>query len=126
MTQAELEELAPTWFSDFPPEGIRAQLANFAVHDDGTVAPHLSLDHHMTILRHLWEDDPDAVAEELSVPVRVVAVGDDPAKRARVERFAGHLRDGRVIWSDGHHDLHAQRPQDVVDVLLDLSAEVSL
>ena len=125
LTASELEDMAPTWFSDFPPEGIRGQLANFDRHDDGTVEPYLSLEHHMTILRHLWEHQPDEVAALVDVPVWVMAVGDEPPKRSRVETFAAHLDQGRVFWSDGHHDIHAQRPQEVVTMLVDLSAAVS-
>lgn len=125
LTVSELEQLAPIWFDDFPAEGIRGQLANFKLNDDETVEPHLSLVRHMTILRHLYEHNPDETAAHVDVPVRILAVEDDRAKRSRVSTFAGHLHDGMVVWSNGHHDIHAQRPSEVVDLLLDLSAQVS-
>jgi hypothetical protein len=75
----------------------------------------------------MWDHDPDLIGAAVDVPVLLLAVrGGWPGKEARVERFASNLRDVRVEWFDGHHDLHAQQPRAVVDRLLDLAAEVSL
>lgn len=126
MTLAELEASAQEWFDGFPPAGIRGQLENFHVLDDGTVEPRLSLDRHMMILSHLWTHDPDRTADLVEVPVWVLAVGEDAEKRARVDEFARHLRRGRVVWSTGHHDIHAQRPDVVATMLVDLSSEVAV
>lgn len=122
----ELRQRAQGWFSDFPEAGVAAQLANFEVLEDGTVRPRLSLERHLAILRQLWDHDPDAVAARIEVPVWVMATTEGrPGKAERVERFVGGLRDSRLTWVEGHHDIHAQQPTTVVDFLLDLAAEVS-
>ena len=46
--------------------GIEATLANLRVQDDGTVTARLDLDHHMAILRALWEHRPSLVFPDLA------------------------------------------------------------
>ncbi len=126
MTMDELEQRFGELFAGFPESGIRGQIANFAHFDDGTVQPHLDLEHHMSIIRYLWEHDPDEVAATLDVPVWLMPVDDGrPGKRDRVESFTSKLKSGRTVWTSGHHDVHAERPTAVVDMLLDLAAEVA-
>jgi pimeloyl-ACP methyl ester carboxylesterase len=126
MTPEELESRAASWFEGFPAEGVEAQIANFEEGVDGRMRPRLTLAHHLAILTDLWESDPDAVASRIDVPVWVLAVeGDRPERRGRVEAFASHLRHGRLEWVRGHHDVHAEQPHRVVDLLLDLAAEVT-
>jgi pimeloyl-ACP methyl ester carboxylesterase len=125
MSAEQLRRQAGEWFPDFPPAGVAGQLANFEELSDGTVRPRLTLDRHLDILGHLWDHDPDEVAAAIGVPVWVLAAhGGWPGKEERVERFASHIT-GRVMWVDGHHDLHAQQPGLVVDFLLDLAAELA-
>jgi pimeloyl-ACP methyl ester carboxylesterase len=125
LTGAELRRRMEERFAGWPPGAVPAQLANFE-DGDGTVRPRLPRERHRDVLRHLWEHDPDPVAASLDVPVRVVAVGrHDPGKEERVERFAAGLRHGSVTWLEGDHDVHAQQPDAVVDVLLDLGSEWS-
>ena len=45
---------------DWPETGIQGTLANFEVRADGTVAPWLTYDRHIAILRGLWDDHPSA------------------------------------------------------------------
>jgi pimeloyl-ACP methyl ester carboxylesterase len=125
MSPDELRLLGDSWFEGFPPAGIDAQLANFEPGDDGRMRPRLSLRHHLAILTDLWEHDPDATVSLVDVPVWVLAVeGDRPGRRERIEAFGSHVRQGRVVWAKGHHDIHAQQPELVVDLLLDLAAEI--
>jgi pimeloyl-ACP methyl ester carboxylesterase len=127
LTSIELQARASEWFPGFPDAGVAAQLANFETLDDGSVRPRLTRERHMTIVRHLWDHDPDAVAASVDVPVWVMAAKEGwPGKDERVSRFVGALASSRVEWVDGHHDLHAEQPLRVVDFLLDLAAEVSI
>ncbi len=105
-------------FVDFPPEGIEGQLANFEVLDDGTVRPWLSLDKHLTIVERLWAHDPFLAAAELTVPALVLAVGEADSPRGDlVRRFVEAAPDGRAVFLDAHHDVHAQRPGVVTDLM---------
>lgn len=81
---------------DWPEAGIQGALANFEVRDDGTVIAWLSRANHMTILRHLWEHRPLEVRERVSAPILSIPSRD----------------------YDADHDIHAQKPELVADLLL--------
>jgi len=113
---------------DWDDWGIEATLANLAVGDDGTVAPRLSLEHHMLILRALWEHCPATVFPELTVPVLLLVADSDDAwssdKRAGADRAVELLPRGRVHWlSPADHDVHVQQPEKVASLLLEAVAD---
>ena len=108
----------PGW-SDW---AIEASMANLEHLPDGTVRPWLSLDNHLRILRSLWEHRPSTVIPKLDVPVLLVMAdtGDEWAeqKRAIGEELAGASGRVRVKWfSPGDHDLHAEHPVELADLL---------
>jgi len=111
---SDLEKRLRKHFSGWPESGVRGQLANFEVAPDGTARPHLKREHHFLLLREMWNHQPCEIAPSIRCPVLVVAtsqtVAGRAAKRESVSRFADLLPDGRVIWLDAHHDLHAQYP----------------
>ncbi len=108
---------------DWPESGIQGALANFEVRPDGTVAPWLSLEHHMTILRALYEHRPSTRYAELAVPVLLVAADTgDPAwtaeKKSSVEAAVEAIPVAKAVWfSPADHDIHAQFPDEVAAVL---------
>lgn len=109
---------------DWDDWGIDATLANLEVAADGTARARLLRDHHMLVLRSLWEHRPSAVLPELDVPVLLVlADGGDAwsaGKRADADRAAKLLRHGRVHWvSPADHDIHVQQPAKVAGFLVD-------
>lgn len=123
-TLADLNDLRAR-FGGWPETGVAGQLANFEQIGPDSVRPRLSRDNHMLILSALWNHDPHSVAAELRPPVLVLAVGhDDEAKRKRVAAFADELMMGALVWIEGDHDIHAQRPDLVARSMLDFVAEV--
>ncbi len=97
-------------------------MANFEHRPDGTIRPWLNLDNHLRILRSLWEHRPSTVIPKLDVPVLLVMAdtGDEWAeqKRAIGEELAAVSLQIRVEWfSPGDHDLHAQHPVELADLL---------
>jgi pimeloyl-ACP methyl ester carboxylesterase len=119
-TRDQLRRRAETRFPGWPAWAVEAQLANFGDKGDGTVEPRLPRELHRRILWELWNQDPTRVVSRVRAPVVVLAVredGDPTDKADQVERFAAS-GPVRVIWAEGHHDLHAQRPELVADVLL--------
>jgi pimeloyl-ACP methyl ester carboxylesterase len=100
--------------ADWPESGIQGALANFEVRDDNTVAPWLTRDRHMAILRELWQHRPSALYPKLRVPVLLVAASD----RFALDEAAGAIRRVRAVRLAGHHDLHAQQPDAVAGLLL--------
>lgn len=108
--------------SDWPPEGRTGTLANFEVLDDGTVAPWLTFDRHLLVLHGLWEHRPSERYPHMEVPVLMVGAdtGDvawAASKHAAVDHALADLPVGRAEWITAHHDVHAQRPDDVAALL---------
>src|SRR5207237_885648 len=75
---AEIERRFRAMHADWPESGIAGALANFEVRADGTVAPWLTLDRHLQILRALWEHHPSARFPEIEVPVLLVPAASHP------------------------------------------------
>ena len=91
--------------------------------DDGTVAPWLTFDRHMSVLRGLWEHEPTSRYADIELPVLLVAAdsGDvawSHSKRVALDAAVAALPDGRAVWfSPAHHDVHAQQPDLVAELL---------
>ena len=116
-TMEQMVTMSKTRFADWPQSGVAGQLANFEA-VDGHVRARLSRDNHMRILRHLWEHRADEAARDVGVPTLVLAVGrSEPGREERVDSFVGALPDGRLTWMDAHHDVHAQHPKLVADLM---------
>jgi len=120
----------------FPLDDVRREiiLGNFVVRPDGTVAPNLSYDHHMTLVRAMWDSPVYRLFGQTRCPVLMV-----PARRAGVrgvegdlytalkERGVEHARHSirhlRVEWMDDtDHDIPLHRPEALARLLLDLAA----
>jgi pimeloyl-ACP methyl ester carboxylesterase len=124
----EVEAYVRSAHRDWPESGIRGALANFEVRPDGTVAPWLSFDHHMAILRGLWEDHPSVRYPGLAVPVLLAPVDSGETdwtrqKRRDVETAAAAIPNARVRWFMGDHDIHAQRPDELSSVMHDVATD---
>jgi pimeloyl-ACP methyl ester carboxylesterase len=107
---------------DWPETGTRGMLANFEVRPDGTVAPWLTYERHLVVLRGLWDHRPSE--RYGAVPVPVLLIPADPSngvgierKRHDVEAAAAAISRSRVRWFVGDHDIHAQHPDELGDVL---------
>lgn len=90
--EAEVRHRRPDW----PETGIAGMMANFEVRADGTVAPWLTRDRHMQVLRSLYGHRPSELS--LSVPVVMIPASTVPG---------------------GDHDLHAQHPSVVAGLLVE-------
>ena len=123
----ELERMLREAHPDWPEAGIQGTLACFERRDDGTVAPWLTLDRHLHVLRGLWDHRPAERLPLVHEPV-LFLVADGPQRdggddeRRAFERVA-HLAPGaRVEWLVGDHDLHAQQPSRVAALVRTLVA----
>lgn len=111
----EIEARIRASHPDWPETGIRGTLANFEIRPDGTVAPWLTYERHLAVLRGLWEHHPSTLYRGLQVPVLLVPVEETGSprldeKRAGVEAARAAIPTCRVEWLSGDHDIHAQRP----------------
>jgi pimeloyl-ACP methyl ester carboxylesterase len=124
-TAESIERMLRLQHPDWPEAGVAGTLANFEIRPDGTVRPWLALDHHLTILRHLWEHHPPSRWPEMAAPVLLIPAGDptaraarfDGAKRQEIGRAEAGLPRSVTRWIDGDHDLHAQHPALVAGLL---------
>jgi hypothetical protein len=130
----EVEGYVRSAHADWPESGIRGVLANFEVRPDGTIAPWLTYERHIEVLRGLWEHHPSECYASIGVPVLLVPAGADGGptadgaasdwtgrKRRDVEAAAGAIPTARVRWLAGDHDVHAQRPHELAGVMLELA-----
>jgi pimeloyl-ACP methyl ester carboxylesterase len=125
----EVEAYLRSAHADWPESGIRGQLANFEVRGDGTIAPWLTFERHLEVLRGLWEHRPAVRYPSVRVPALLLPVdGGDPAWSARkhraVDAAAATLPNARVHWFHGDHDIHAQHPDEVAGVMHDHAASI--
>lgn len=118
---AEIERHIRSSHPDWPEAGIEGTLANFEVRADGTVAPWLTYDRHLLVLRGLWDHHPSQRYPAVAVPVLLMPAdggADRPGrKQASVDAAAAAILRARTHWFVGDHDIHAQRPDEVGDVL---------
>ncbi len=109
--------------ADWPDEGRAGTMANFEVRDDGTIAPWLTFERHLTVLRGLWEHSPSDVYPNVRVPTLLIGAdnGDvswTSSKRDAVDAAVAALPVGRAHWfSPAHHDVHAQQPAAMTELL---------
>lgn len=120
-----MEGYMRTAHPDWPESGRRAMLANFEVRPDGTVAPWLTFEHHMLLLRALWEHHPSQRYPGMKVPVLLVPADDGRAdftadKRQAVDEAVRAIPAAAARWfSPADHDIHAQHPVELAEVLHD-------
>ena len=125
----DLESMMRGRRSDWPEAGIQGALACFEVRGDGTVAPWLTFERHLKILRSMWEQRVDELYPQVDVPVLLLPCADGGApdwearKRTEVDAAAAALAVSRTVWFAASHDVHAQKPAEVVQVLLDAVAD---
>lgn len=111
---------------DWPVEGIDGAMACFEVLADATVSPWLTLEHHLSILAAMYADDPARLYSSIEVPVLFIPAADprqsawNASKRQDVEEALAAIPKARAVWFDpAEHDVHAQHPDEVTQVLLD-------
>jgi pimeloyl-ACP methyl ester carboxylesterase len=122
---AEFERMLRNYHPDWPESGIIGTLANVEVLEDGTIRPRLSRSHHMIILRQLWEHHPSSRYGLVKVPALILVAEDRSnqrwmaGKREEVARAGAGLERSLTRWIPGDHDLHAQHPDLVAQLIHD-------
>jgi len=119
---ADIKGWVESMAADWPADGRAATLANFEVRDDATIAPWLTFDRHIAVLRGLWEHEPSTRYADIDMPVLVIVAASTDADRVRkataVDEAVELLPDGRAVWfQPAHHDVHAQKPDEVAEAI---------
>jgi pimeloyl-ACP methyl ester carboxylesterase len=129
LTLAELEARMRATSPDLPDRAIAAALHCFQVRADGRIESRLARHRHVQILRSLWEHRPSTRFPTLRPPtILVLADTGDAARTAAKRRAETRARTAaprlRSHWfSPAHHDVHAQFPDRVADLLAGAARE---
>jgi pimeloyl-ACP methyl ester carboxylesterase len=121
---AQVESFLRSAHSDWPEQGIQATMCNMESDSNGHARARLAFDSHMTILHELWNFDTAAVTAELTTPTVFIAamnesMGGPESKRREVAEIQHALRGlSSSYFLEGDHDLHAQFPEKLVEILL--------
>jgi pimeloyl-ACP methyl ester carboxylesterase len=128
---AQLNGHNPRWQPDS--QAIQIILANFDVSEQETITPRLSFEHHMQIVRAMWDFKTYDHYPRLRCPVLIVpARPAEPLfsqeqeflalKQRGVARAQESNRDVRVHWmEDTVHDIPLQRPAELAALLAEFA-----
>lgn len=125
-----VREMIKTRHPNWDPDGIALTLKNLQILPDGTVRPWLTLDRHMMILKALYDQDVVSLFAQVMEPVLICAAGDGSAmmdtKTDQVEQAAGLIPRSEVVWfEETAHDIHVDRPEDLVQSMLGFANRIS-
>ena len=116
-------------------QSLDITLANFEVLPDGSVRPRLERDHHMRLLRSLYDFRTYEAFRAVRSPVLVISARPPAPRRLEeeahlklkergLERARESIADLTAIWMDETvHDVPLQRPQDLAQAVLSWAAE---
>jgi pimeloyl-ACP methyl ester carboxylesterase len=125
MDTASFERLTRSQHTDWPESGIAGALANVEVLGNGTIRPWMSRTNHMTILRNMWDHHLSDRYPLVDVPVLILPAEDRVNQRWMVGKRDDVARAGAALdrsvtrWIPGDHDLHAQHPDLVAELIHD-------
>jgi pimeloyl-ACP methyl ester carboxylesterase len=101
-----------------------AIMAGFEVFPDDTIAPRLSFERHMQIVRAIWDFHPSELLPRVACPVLIApAIREGDADWTRRKREGVTIAEqllprARTVWfDDSIHDVPLQRPALVAEVL---------
>jgi len=115
---------------DWSPAAVEATLANMRISPDGTVTRRLPIPMHMQIVRSMWDDPPWADLAKINVPTLLLPAIPKNSKgaarrRAQVSKAEAALARPTIReYVGADHDLHAQRPRELANDLLELAGKV--
>jgi pimeloyl-ACP methyl ester carboxylesterase len=122
--RAQIKERIGSFHPEWDDEMLEATMANFETLADGTVRPWLSLEHHMAILRAIWEQKPSELYGRVKAPA-LIAVAEssrresNPRKRDEVAVAERALAKASALWfKETAHDIHVEKPAELADWIL--------
>jgi pimeloyl-ACP methyl ester carboxylesterase len=128
---AKLKEWNASWLPDgeAQEEIISIILANFTISEDGTIAPHLTFERHMQIVRAMWEFKTYERIARLRCPGLAILARPAPsngpgdqgyltAKEHAVAYVKEIKPDLKVLWMENTiHDIPLQRPEELARLI---------
>lgn len=100
----------------------QAIMSNFAIDAEDRIAPHLTFEKHLKIVRGMWEQRPTQLFAHVTCPTLIIPAEQPPAdqgaaqwldrKRQSVAVAEAAIPHARVVWAhDTIHDVQLQRPE---------------
>jgi pimeloyl-ACP methyl ester carboxylesterase len=129
MAFSRMEGVIRSSHTDWPEEGIQGTLGCFEVRRDGTIAPWLTFDRHIKVLKGLWDHSPRDRFPQIETPVLWFPADGGQVrwtadKKAGIDEAISMLSRSRAHWfAPAHHDVHAQQPEAVTNALLNAVTE---
>jgi pimeloyl-ACP methyl ester carboxylesterase len=110
------------------PELGEIVLGHFERTEDGRLRPALRREHHMQILRAMWEHQPSRLWARVQAPVLLVPARRDDVEGRQAEMQRGKeasvaqaerlLRRSETLWlEDTIHDVPLQRPEELAEAI---------
>jgi pimeloyl-ACP methyl ester carboxylesterase len=128
-----LDRLRTRWASGPLSQVIEdAIMGNFAVDAQDRIAPHLTYENHLKIVRAMWEQRPTELFGRVACPTLIVPAEMPPAderaaqwldlKRRSVAAAAAAIPRARVVWAhDSIHDVQLQRPEWLAETIAEFA-----
>lgn len=117
------ERLRGRWASGLLSQAVEeAIMGNFAIDAEDRIAPHLTYERHLKIVRGMWEQRPTQLFAQVACPTLIIPAELPPAdqqaaawvdlKRRAVAVAAASIPHARVVWAHNTiHDVQLQRPE---------------
>jgi pimeloyl-ACP methyl ester carboxylesterase len=117
-------------------QSIQAILANFEISEDETIYPHLNFEHHMAIVRSMWEYPTYSRYELVQCPVLMVPAqppepksqreADHLAQKKRGADFAQEkIKNVHIHWmADTVHDIPLHKPGELSKLIQDFAHDL--
>jgi pimeloyl-ACP methyl ester carboxylesterase len=118
-----LERLRGGWITGVISQAVeQAIMGNFAIDAEDRIAPHLTYENHLKIVRGMWEQRPTQLFAHVACPTLVIPAELPPTdqraaawidrKRRAVAVAEAAIPHTRVVWAhDTIHDVQLQRPE---------------
>ena len=131
-----LSDPSRRWQPD--PQSLDITLANFEVLSDDTVRPRLRLDHHMQLLRALYDFRAYEAFDRVRCPTLVISARPPEPRRLEeeahiqlkdkgIERARRSIADLQAEWmEDTVHDIPLQRPDKLASMILSFAVRRGL
>jgi pimeloyl-ACP methyl ester carboxylesterase len=128
-----LDRLRTRWASGPVSQAIEdAIMGNFAVDAEDRIAPHLTYENHLKIVRAMWEQRPTQLFARVACPTLIVPAEMPPAderaaqwldlKHRSVAAAAAAIPHARVVWArDSIHDVQLQRPEWLAETIAEFA-----
>lgn len=118
VSAGDLESMVRSRFAGWPETAVVGALANFETSPDGTVRSRLSRKRHYSILQGMFHHDPKASLGRVKSPVLMLLTAGSAGRAGRLD---GLHPDLRVEVIEAHHDVHAQYPDRVAALIMEMA-----